>query len=105
MIECRNIDEVRTNIDIIDREIVKLLSERNKYVRQAANFKKNADDVKAPNRIEEVISQVRNLALEYESNPEIVEQVYRTMIACFIDYEMKEIHRKAEMAELDTAER
>jgi isochorismate pyruvate lyase len=90
MIECKNIDEVRVNIDIIDREIVKLLSERSKYVRQAAKFKKNTDDVKAPKRVEEVIEKVRNLALEYGSSPEIVEQIYRTMIDCFIDYEMKE---------------
>ena len=62
MAECKNIDEVRANIDLIDREIVKLLSERSKYVRQAAKLKKNTDDVKAPNRVEEVISKVRNLA-------------------------------------------
>ena len=90
MIECKDIDEVRAKIDVIDREIVQLLSERSKYVRQAARFKKNIDDVKAPKRVEEVIAKVRNLALEYESNPEIVEQIYRTIIACFIDYEMKE---------------
>ena len=46
MIECKNIDEVRVNIDIIDREIVKLLSERSEYVKQAAKFKKNTDDVR-----------------------------------------------------------
>ena len=38
MMECKNIDEVWVNNDIIEREIVKLLSERNKYVRQAAKF-------------------------------------------------------------------
>ncbi|MCL7414040.1 MAG: chorismate mutase [ANME-2 cluster archaeon] len=70
-----------------------MLSERSKYVRQAAKFKKNTDDVQAPKRVEEVIAKVRNLALEYGLNPEIIEQIYRTMIACFIEFEMKE-HRK-----------
>lgn len=90
MIECKNIDEVRYNIDIIDRKIVELLSERSNYIRQAAKFKKSTDDVKAPKRVEEVIAKVRNLALEYELDPRIVEQIYRIMIACFIDYEMNE---------------
>jgi len=90
MINCKNIDEVRTNIDRIDHEIVKLLSERSKYVGQAAKFKKTAQDVKAPNRQEEVISKVRDLASEYGLDPEIVEPVYRTMIACFIEHEMRE---------------
>jgi isochorismate pyruvate lyase len=38
MINCKNIDEVRANIDLLDREIVKLLSERSKYVGQARNM-------------------------------------------------------------------
>ena len=90
MINCKNIEEVRANIDLIDREIVKLLSERSKYVRQAAKFKKTTQDVKAPDRMEEVILKVRNMASEYGLDPEIVESVYRTMIACFIEHEMKE---------------
>jgi isochorismate pyruvate lyase len=90
MINCKNIDEVRTNIDLIDREIVKLLCERSNYVRQAAKFKKSTQDVRAPNRVEEVILKVRNMASEYGLDPEIVEPVYRTMIACLIEHEMKE---------------
>lgn len=93
MTDCKNIEEVRANIDLIDSEIVKLLSKRSKYVGQAAKFKKTTQDVKAPNRVEEVISKVRNMASEYGLDPEIVEPVYRTMIACFIEHEMKE-HKK-----------
>jgi isochorismate pyruvate lyase len=47
MINCKNIEDLRANIDLIDREIVKLLSERSKYVGQAAKFKKSTQDVKA----------------------------------------------------------
>lgn len=90
MIECSNIDEVRENIDRIDREIVKLISERSNYVRQAAKFKKTKEDVKAPKRVEEVVEKVRALAAGHGSDPDIIEKVYRTMIACFIDYEIKE---------------
>ena len=89
MNECRNLNEVRENIDRIDREIVRLLAERGHYVRQAARFKKTSEDVQAPKRVEEVIANVRALAMEYGANPDIVEQVYRTLIARFIDDEMQ----------------
>ncbi len=56
MTECKSIDEVRENIDSIDREIVRLLSERRRYVKQAAGFKKTREDVRAPKRVEEVIA-------------------------------------------------
>ena len=89
-VECTSLEEVREQIDRLDREIVRLLSERSEYVRQAAGFKKSADDVRAPKRAEEVISKVRGLAVEHGVSPDIVEAIYRTMIASFIDYEMRE---------------
>lgn len=89
MNECRNLNEVRENIDRIDREIVRLLAERGHYVRQAARFKKTSEDVQAPKRVEEVIANVRALAVEHGASPDIVEQVYRTLIARFIDDEMQ----------------
>lgn len=85
---CGSLAEVRENIDRIDREIVRLLSERGRFVKQAAGFKKSVEDVKAPGRVEEVIKKVRGLALAQNGNPDMVEQVYRTMIKAFIEEEI-----------------
>lgn len=90
---CENLEQVRENIDRIDREIVKLISERSTYVAQAANFKKTTDDVKAPQRVEKIIEKVRNLAKEDSVNPDIVENIYREMISSFINFELSE-HEK-----------
>ena len=88
---CQNLDHVRKNIDRIDGEIIKLISERSSYVRQAARLKNTKDDVRAPKRVEEVIARVRTLAEKEGLDPDIVEEVYRTMISSFIKYEMKEL--------------
>ncbi len=93
MAECRSLEEVRENIDRIDREIVRLIAERSVYVKEAAVFKKTTTDVKAPARVEEVISKVRGLAVEHNLEPDIAEKVYRILINCFIDFELK-IHEK-----------
>lgn len=93
MADCKTIEEVRENINRIDREIVELISQRSRYVGQAANLKKTTQDVKAPARVEEVILKVRGLAVEKDLDPDIVEKIYRTMIACFIDYELK-VHKR-----------
>lgn len=98
--KCENLEEVRENIDRIDREIVKLIAERSTYVVQAANFKKNSDEVKAPQRVEKVINKVRNLACENNVNPDIVEKIYREMINCFINFELSE-HEKLTQKEDD----
>ncbi|MCF8986965.1 chorismate mutase [Pseudomonas syringae] len=83
------IEEVRSHIDNIDRDVVALLAERGKLVNQAAAFKKTTDDVRAPNRVEQVIAKVLAMADETGASPEVVEQVYRAMIAAFINEELK----------------
>ena len=52
---CKNIREVRNNINNIDEQIVKLIALRGSFVKQSAKFKKDSDSVKAPTRVEEVI--------------------------------------------------
>jgi isochorismate pyruvate lyase len=90
MIECNSIDEVRNNINNIDEQIVKLVALRGRFVKQAAKFKRDNEDVKAPKRVEEVISKVKNIARLNGANEEVVENIYRTMIDSFIKLEMKE---------------
>ena len=91
--KCESLDQVRENIDRIDKEIVKLIAERSTYVVQAANFKKNSDEVKAPQRVEKIINKMRNLAQEDGVNPDIVENIYREIINSFINFELSE-HEK-----------
>ena len=93
MIECNSIDEVRNNINKIDAQIVKLIALRGEFVKQAAKFKKDSDDVKAPKRVEEVINKVKDLAKSTGANEEVVENIYRAMIDSFIKAEMKEFER------------
>jgi isochorismate pyruvate lyase len=89
-IECTSLEQVRENIDRLDRQIVAFLAERGGYVKQAARFKKTTDDVKAPQRVEQVIAKVRALANDLGASPSVIEHVYRAMIAAFTDAELSE---------------
>ncbi|NVZ21163.1 chorismate mutase [Pseudomonas costantinii] len=89
-VNCTSLEQVRENIDRLDQQIVTLLAERGRYVSQAARFKKDTDGVKAPQRVEQVIAKVRGLSQTVGANPEVTEQVYRAMIAAFIQQELNE---------------
>lgn len=91
---CESLDEVRANIDRIDAQLVDLIAERGAYVAQAAQFKKSADDVKASSRVNAVIAKVRGLAETSRADPDLVEAVWRTMIAHFTNTEMKDFMRR-----------
>ncbi len=100
-IDCGSLEEVRTNIDRIDRQMVSLLAERGQYVAQAARFKTDAQAVAAPARVEQVITRVVGLARELGADVEVVERVYRAMISAFIDAELSEHARLRVGAERD----
>lgn len=88
--KCNSLEEVRSNIDRIDNEIIKLIAERTNYVMQASSFKKNENGVKDPKRVEAVIQKVREKAAEYGADPNMVEVLYREMISRFVSMEMNE---------------
>lgn len=90
---CKDLKEVRANIDRIDREIVKLIAERGQFVEQAAIFKNDESVIREPQRVRVVINNVRGFAAEYGVDPDIVEGVYRNMIDAFIDFELKEYRK------------
>lgn len=87
-VRCTSLEEVRHGIDAIDRSLVSLLAQRGRLVTQAAAFKKTTDDVRAPARVEQVITKVREMAEQTGASAEVVEQVYRAMIAAFINEEL-----------------
>ena len=86
---CQSLNEVRTNIDRIDRELVRLMAERGQYVHEAARFKKDPAAVEDPKRAESVVQKAKALATERGLAPEIAEAVYRAMMAAFLAYEQR----------------
>lgn len=85
-----SLEEVRAGINEVDKKIVKLLAERSGLVQAAAGFKSDTESVKATDRVEQVIAKVRTLALENETDPDVIEGIYRAMIKIFTESEMKE---------------
>lgn len=96
IMKCNSLEEVRENIDRIDDAIIQLIAERGRYVWEASFFKKSEADVKAPNRVEAVITKARKRADEYGANPDMVERLYREMISGFVNMEMKEFKKRIE---------
>ena len=49
---CNTLEEVRSEVDLVDEKIVELIAQRSHYIRQAASFKNSIDEVKAEDRID-----------------------------------------------------
>ena len=82
------LQEVRGEIDRVDRQLVHGIAEREIWVRAAGKLKAMAPDVHDPERVEQVVIRVRAIATELGADPDVVERTYRSMIAAFIDLEL-----------------
>lgn len=82
-----------------------LIWRRQRLVNLAGPLKDSDEQVKAPERAEEVLEHVRATAEAQDGDPTVVEATYRAMIDAFVDYELK-VRRDAEVqAKLDAFSR
>lgn len=87
---CHTLQEVRTEIDKLDDQIVELIGARNSYIKQAAQFKNTVEEVKDPKRIDEIMSKVRHKALTLGMSPNLLEEIYTIMINEMVESEISE---------------
>ena len=90
---CRTLGEVRTNIDRIDDQILRLMAERSRYVAQAERFKTSAATVRDETRIRQILTRIREKAARQGVNPDIAEATFRAMVEGFTAEEARQIRR------------
>lgn len=93
---CENMDEIRAEIDALDREIIRLLGARFGYVKAAAKFKTDAAGVRAPERFAAMLEARRAWALEENLSPDAVEKMYRDLVEYFIAEEAQHLQARSE---------
>ena len=84
---CTTMAEVRAGVDALDRALVVLMAERQRYMDAAARIKPSRDVVHDDWRIEDVVSKVLAAAREQGLSPEIAEPVWRKLIERCIAHE------------------
>lgn len=80
-VQCSSMAELRVEIDQIDRSLIEILAQRATFIERAAELKQNEKlPARITSRVEEVIGNVRQLALEYQLDPAIAETIWRDLI-------------------------
>lgn len=85
--DCSTMAEVRVGVDALDRLLVTVLAERQRYMDAAARIKTDRAAVRDAARIEDVVAKVKAAAREAGLSEAIAEPVWRTLIEGCIAYE------------------
>jgi isochorismate pyruvate lyase len=86
---CASMADVRQGVDAVDRALVRLLVQRQRYMDAAARIKTDRDSVRDEARIEDVVSKVKAFAREAGLSEAIAEPVWRLLIDRSIAYEFE----------------
>lgn len=91
--DCAAMAEVRQGVDALDRALVQLLAERQRYMDAAARIKPDRSVVHDDARIEDVVTKVLAAAGPAGLSPAIAEPVWRTLIDRCIAHEFETFDR------------
>jgi isochorismate pyruvate lyase len=84
---CMDMTEVRAGIDALDRALITLLAERQRFIEAAARIKDDRAAVYDAARIEDVVTKVKASARRSGLSEAIAEPVWRTLIDRCIAHE------------------
>lgn len=86
--ECNTIDQVRSEIDRLDRSLIATISRRQEYVHAAARFKRDTAEVHAHERRHRMIAARRDWAESAGVDPDFVERLFAAVVDHFIQAEL-----------------
>ena len=92
--ECANKDEIRHQIDFIDREIIALFAQRFRYVSEIVKYKNDIKSVVAQDRKDHVIKIRGKWAEEHGLDKETFEQIYRFLVDHNIGKELEILEKR-----------
>ncbi|THD78249.1 MAG: chorismate mutase [Phenylobacterium sp.] len=87
--DCTTMAQVRQGVDALDRALVTLLAERQRYMDAAARIKQDREAVRDNARVEDVVGKVKAHARLAGLSEAIAEPVWRTLIEGCIAYEFE----------------
>ena len=90
MKECTTLEEARVEIDKVDEVLVEMIALRNDYIKQIAKFKSTIEEIKADERIEDVIARARTKAIELDLSPNLINDVFIRLIDEMVETEVAE---------------
>ena len=86
--DCSGMEDIRFEIDTIDRDIIILLGKRFKYVKAATKFKRSEEAVRATDRFKAMLEERRSWAAAEGLSADAIEKMYRDLVNYFINEEM-----------------
>ncbi len=79
--DCETMQDLRVQIDMLDRQLIEMLVTRAKYIDRASQLKPGEGlPARIPDRVEEVVQRVRASSDQLGMDPDLAEKLWRILI-------------------------
>jgi len=85
--ECRTREDIRREIDRLDRDLVDLLVERFGYIQRMAEIKNDPDEARIDSRVDDVLAKVTELARERGLDVGLATELWTRLMDWNIEWE------------------
>ena len=90
----KKLNLIRTKLDRLDTELLKLLKKRTNLVNDVLKVKIHKNEIIDQKRIKFILMKIKKKSLQLKIDPKITNRIWKNMIWSFIDYEKRNFKKK-----------
>ena len=90
----KKLNLIRTKLDRLDTELLKLLKKRTNLVNDVLKVKIHKNEIIDQKRINFILKKIKKKSIQLKIDPKITNRIWKNMIWSFIDYEKRNFKKK-----------
>ena len=90
----KKLDLIRTMLDKLDSELLKLIKKRSNLVNEVLKVKIHKKEIIDQKRINFILKKIKKKSIQLNIDPKITNRIWKNMIWSFIDYEKRNFRKK-----------
>jgi len=90
----KKLNLIRTKLDRLDTELLKLLKKRSNLVNDVLKVKIHKNEIIDQKRINFILKKIKKKSIQLKIDPKITNRIWKNMIWSFIDYEKRNFKKK-----------
>ena len=90
----KKLDLIRTKLDKLDNELLKIIKKRSLLVNEVLKVKVHKKEIIDQQRINFILNKIKKKSIQTNIDPKITNRIWKNMIWSFIDYEKRNFKKK-----------
>ena len=90
----KKLELIRTKLDRLDTELLKLIKKRSNLVNDVLKVKIQKKEIIDQKRINFILNKIKDKSIQLKIDPKITNRIWKNMIWSFIDYEKRNFKKK-----------